>query len=149
MIHKAIILSILALSYSSAHSIQADRAIIHQSPSLQSQAEHYCSRSDCWTGKDKAQHLLISTAFGIASSAVFENKWTAFGIAMIPGVAKEIWDYNHRQTHTCSLKDLTADAIGAAIGVNTGHWVFYTSRAKTINSDSITTYNLAYKVELK
>ena len=149
MIRKVAILSIIALSYSSAYSIQPDHAIIHQASSFQAQAEHYCSRSDCWTGKDKAQHLLISAAFGIASSAVFEDKWTAFGVAMLPGVAKEIWDYNHRQTHSCSAKDLAADAIGAAIGVNAGHWVFYTSRAKPINSDSVTQYNLAYKVELK
>ncbi len=73
--------------------------------------------ADDWNGADKAKHFAVSAVLGTASAMHFENKWTAFGVAMIPGVLKEITDSHF------SSKDLAADALGAALGVQLGHWI--------------------------
>jgi len=78
--------------------------------------------SDDWNGPDKAKHVAVSAVFGTLSAMHFENKWTAFGVAMIPGMAKEIYDSGRANNHF-SGKDLAADALGAALGVQLGHWI--------------------------
>ena len=75
-----------------------------------------------WSGADKAQHFALSAAFGTLSAMHFENKWTAFGVAMIPGLLKEIHD-GSQAGNRFSGKDLAADALGAAVGVQFGHWI--------------------------
>ena len=87
---------------------------------------------DAWDGRDKAKHVVVSAVLGTASGAYFENKWTAFGVAMIPGLVKEISDSRKHDNHF-SGKDLAADAIGAALGVQFGHWMI-TSRGLTFQS---------------
>ena len=77
---------------------------------------------DSWTGPDKAKHLGISFALGFAASQIPElpNRGMAFGLAMIPGVMKEyVFDGKP------SFKDLTADAIGAGLGVWFGWHLIY------------------------
>ncbi|MDO9226051.1 MAG: hypothetical protein Q8M09_17525 [Pseudomonadota bacterium] len=76
--------------------------------------------ADDWGGADKAQHFAVSAVLGTASAMHFEDKWVAFGVAMIPGVLKEITDSRF------SGKDLAADALGAALGVQLGHWIVTT-----------------------
>ncbi len=80
------------------------------------------SAADRWDGRDKAEHVAVSAVLGTITSLHFEDKWTAFGVAMIPGVAKEIYDSQQKGNHF-SGKDLTADALGAAFGVQFGHWM--------------------------
>ena len=87
---------------------------------------------DNWGDADKVRHLVVSAALGTASGAYFENRWTAFGVAMIPGLAKEIMDSRKNDNHF-SGKDLVANAIGAAMGVQLGHWLI-TSRGLTFRS---------------
>jgi len=87
---------------------------------------------DTWNSSDKLSHMAVSAALGTASGAYFENKWTAFGVAMIPGVVKEIIDSRDRGNRF-SGKDLAANAIGAAVGVQFGHWII-TSRGLTFQS---------------
>lgn len=79
--------------------------------------------NDSWAGKDKVQHTAISAAIGAATGMYFEDKTTAFAVAMIPGIAKEIYDYKHSNKHSASFKDLAADALGAAVGVYLGNCV--------------------------
>lgn len=73
--------------------------------------------ADDWDGADKSTHFAVSAVLGTASAMHFENKWTAFGVAMIPGLLKEMTDSRF------SGKDLAADALGAALGVQFGHWI--------------------------
>ena len=84
--------------------------------------------ADQWTTKDKGEHIAVSAGIGTVSGLVIKDKWTAFGLAMVPGIAKEIWDSQH-PNHTASFKDLAADAVGAAVGVYTGNCVL---RAQSI-----------------
>ncbi len=78
---------------------------------------------DKWAGKDKFQHATIEIAIGTVTGAYFEDKTTAFAVAMLPGIAKEIYDYKHSNKHSASFKDLAADAVGAAVGVYVGNCV--------------------------
>ena len=81
---------------------------------------------------DKLKHFAVSFALGTASGAYFENKWTAFGVAMIPGLVKEISDSQKSNNHF-SGKDMAANALGAALGVQFGNWII-TSRGLTFRS---------------
>ena len=78
--------------------------------------------ADDWNGADKGKHFAVSALLGTASAMHFEDKWVAFGVAMIPGVLKEIADSSRDNGHF-SGKDLAADALGAALGVQLGHWI--------------------------
>lgn len=76
--------------------------------------------ADKWTGDDKVLHLGGSAVLGVFASTMTRSEPTAFAIAMIPGVLKEIQD-----SRTCgnyfSAKDLAYDALGAYLGVKFGH----------------------------
>jgi len=81
--------------------------------------------ADDWNGADKGKHFAVSAALGTASAMHFEDKWVAFGVAMIPGVLKEVAD-SSRTNGRFSSKDLAADALGAALGVQLGNWLVTT-----------------------
>jgi uncharacterized protein YfiM (DUF2279 family) len=71
-------------------------------------------------GKDKIEHASVSAAIGLATGTLIENKYEAFGVAMIPGILKEIHD-SQQKNNFFSKGDLIADAVGAAIGVWVGN----------------------------
>jgi uncharacterized protein YfiM (DUF2279 family) len=76
---------------------------------------------DQWNGSDKKMHFGVSFVLGFAAGNQWpENKPLAFGVAMIPGVLKEISD---RNTTGFSGKDLATDALGAALGVYASGWL--------------------------
>lgn len=72
---------------------------------------------DEWTGPDKIKHFGVSAAFGCAAGLAIDNPYVAFAAAMVPGVAKELYDGRHGKNPDFSGKDLVADALGAATGV--------------------------------
>ena len=78
---------------------------------------------DDWLGKDKAAHFGISAAVGFAAYSYTEDKMTAFGIAMVPGLLKEVAD-SQKEGGRFSEKDLAWDAVGAFVGVQAGEWTF-------------------------
>ena len=91
---------------------------------------------DSWTGPDKVLHFGVSAVFGFAA----RNQWPdrpilAFGVAMIPGVLKEVSD---RSTTGFSGKDLVANALGAAAGVYVGGLLIQRQRGTTTVGYSIT-----------
>lgn len=79
---------------------------------------------DLWTSKDKFYHLFVSAAlsgggyWALEASNNREDQSTVacFSITVCIGGLKEIYDYHHPRHHA-SWKDLTADIIGAALGV--------------------------------
>ena len=80
------------------------------------------AEEDQWTGSDKAKHFAVSSIIGFGAYAYSKNKLKAFGIALAPGVLKEISDSQKANNHF-SGKDLAWDALGAYAGVQTGDWV--------------------------
>lgn len=89
-----------------------------------------CWVGDSYSSPDKLQHVGVSFALGAAAGAVFENKTTAFAAAMLPGLVKEVYDCRS-DTHTGSVKDVVANALGAGLGVYTGNFVVKFGRNKT------------------
>ncbi|WP_347248108.1 hypothetical protein [Zoogloea sp.] len=82
-----------------------------------------CSaRDDDWTGSDKAAHFGVSLAVGIGTSRLLDDTWTAFGLALVPGVAKELYD-STRDCNRFSWKDMAWNAAGAYVGVRAGNWL--------------------------
>ena len=95
---------------------------------------------DKWTGQDKAMHFGVSYALGFAAGNQWPNKedrWKAIGVAMIPGVLKEVSDAQKGGTGF-SGKDIVADLIGASLGVYSAHWLIGRQGGKT---------TLAYRTE--
>jgi len=80
---------------------------------------HY---QDDWTGSDKAAHFGVSFAVGVGASRLTTDTWTAFGLALIPGVAKEVYD-SQQDCNRFSWKDMGWNAAGAYLGVRTGNWL--------------------------
>jgi uncharacterized protein YfiM (DUF2279 family) len=78
--------------------------------------------ADDWGGPDKTKHFAVSAVLGTLSAMHYENKWRAFGVALIPGLLKELYDSGQPGNHF-SGKDMTANALGAAVGVQIGHWI--------------------------
>lgn len=78
------------------------------------------AHADTWTGQDKAKHLGVSAAIGAVTGTAIEDKRWAFAAALLPGIAKEVYDMRHPATHTASWQDMAANAAGAALGVYLG-----------------------------
>ena len=80
------------------------------------------SVGDRWLAKDKLLHLSVSAALQSVGHSVLrangheyrDAAWTAAGITMGVGLAKELWD--RHDGRYVSWRDLTADAAGAGAG---------------------------------
>lgn len=75
----------------------------------------------CWRAPDndggKPEHIGISAGFGMVSALAFRDlPWHGqIGLAMVPGVLKEVKDCNSHGL--LSRQDLKNDLLGAAVGV--------------------------------
>lgn len=78
------------------------------------------AHADEWTGVDKTLHFIGGAAVGAAVTLYTESP--AYGIAAgaAIGLAKELYDTQHRATNTPSAKDLIATIGGAAVGSYVG-----------------------------
>lgn len=85
-----------------------------------SSSVHACSDSMKFT-QDKQKHFAVSAAFGGIARSVTESNATAFGLALIPGVAKEVYDATGKGC--TSINDMAWNAIGAAVGVYSTNWI--------------------------
>lgn len=75
---------------------------------------------------DKQMHAVVSSMMAGAAVVYLEDKtdnpvaWS-IAAAMLPGVAKEIYDAGHPKNHTAEAGDLAADLAGAVAGAVVGH----------------------------
>ncbi len=85
---------------------------------------HHAPSNESWTGGDKTKHFAVSAALGAGSYALTEETEHPFlyavGLAMVPGVAKEVYDARSGGTGF-SHKDLAADLLGAVVGASIGN----------------------------
>ncbi|WP_374488621.1 hypothetical protein [Zoogloea sp.] len=88
---------------------------------------------DEWGGNDKAKHFAVSAALGAGATRLDPDPWIAFGLALAPGVAKEVYD-STRDCNRFSWRDLAWDAVGAAVGVHLGNWVLGPSSVSYVRS---------------
>lgn len=85
---------------------------------------HACSPGrDDWMGRDKAAHFGASFALGVAGSRLTREPWEAVGLALIPGVAKELYDAG-QDCNRFSWRDMGWNVAGAVLGVGGGYWMF-------------------------
>ena len=93
-----------------------------------------CGHSrDDWSGTDKAAHFGVSFALGVAGSRLSDDTWTAFGLALLPGLAKEVYDAQ-QDCNRFSWKDMGWNAAGAYVGVRTGNWVLGPTRVSYVHA---------------
>jgi VanZ family protein len=75
--------------------------------------------------QDKQQHVAVSAFLGaVGAVACRETEHPVLygaALAVIPGLAKEVYDARHPDRHTASTADLAADVVGAAAGAWIGH----------------------------
>lgn len=90
--------------------------------------------ADSMFGADKAKHASVSFILGAGAQAILpeDKPLAAFGLAMMPGVAKELSD-SRQGGSGFSTKDLVADAVGAALGVYVSRNVMIRMGDKRIN----------------
>lgn len=81
---------------------------------------------DASAADDKQMHAVVSAMMAGAAVAYLEDKtdnpvgWSIVA-AMLPGIAKEVYDAGHPKNHTAEAGDLAADLAGAAAGALVGH----------------------------
>ena len=71
--------------------------------------------ADDWTGKDKTQHAIVGAAIGSATTLASGNWMHGCAAATVIGVAKEVYDNQHRQSHTPSTKDAVVTAVAGCL----------------------------------
>lgn len=86
------------------------------------------AQADDWTGPDKTKHFVLSAGLSAAVTVATKNEWAGVGAALAVGVAKEVYDYRHRDRHTPSAKDLIAGVAGGYVGAKLGGLVVIPQR---------------------
>lgn len=76
----------------------------------------FLAQADEWTGRDKTLHFLGGAAIGAAVTVATDNPTYGIAAGAAVGLAKELYDTQHKSTHTPSAKDLIATIAGAAVG---------------------------------
>jgi uncharacterized protein YfiM (DUF2279 family) len=69
---------------------------------------------------DKVKHLGVSAAIGAGVKSLGFSGAGAFGLALVPGVLKELHD--SKRGTGWSNRDMAANAIGAAVGIYSRNW---------------------------
>ena len=77
---------------------------------------------DSWSGSDKAAHFGVSAALGVGASRLTDDTATAVGLALIPGLAKELYDAG-QDCNRFSWRDMGWNVAGAVLGVGGGYWM--------------------------
>ena len=86
------------------------------------------AQADEWTGPDKTKHFVLSAGLSAAVTVATKNEWAGVGAALAVGIAKEAYDYRHRDRRTPSIKDLIAGAAGGYVGAKLGGLVVILQR---------------------
>jgi uncharacterized protein YfiM (DUF2279 family) len=76
--------------------------------------------ADEWTGRDKTLHFTVGAAIGGAVTIATDRRDYGIAAGVAVGLAKELYDAQHRSTHTPSAKDFAVTALGAVAGAYTG-----------------------------
>ncbi len=78
------------------------------------------AHADEWTGQDKTLHFLGGAAVGAAVTIATKRQDYGLAAGIGVGLVKELYDAQHRDKHTPSIKDFVATAAGAALGAYVG-----------------------------
>ncbi|CAB4200490.1 lipoprotein [uncultured Caudovirales phage] len=81
----------------------------------------FLAHADDWTGRDKTLHFIGGAAVGAAVTLATDKPMYGIAAGAAVGLAKELYDTQHRATHTPSAKDLVMTIVGAAVGSYATH----------------------------
>lgn len=73
------------------------------------------AHADEWTGKDKGQHAQAGALVGTVFAAAAQSRTVGCLAAVGVGAAKELFDMQHKDTHTASVKDFAATALAGCL----------------------------------
>jgi uncharacterized protein YfiM (DUF2279 family) len=73
------------------------------------------AQADSWTGRDKDLHAIGGAVIGAAVTAASGSWQSGCAAATAIGVAKEIYDNQHRHIHTPSAKDAIVTAVAGCL----------------------------------
>jgi hypothetical protein len=79
--------------------------------------------ADSWTGRDKELHALGGAVAGSLTTLATGNANYGCAVASGLGLAKEIYDSQHKATHTVSAKDFAVTAIAGCLAAAGTGWV--------------------------
>jgi hypothetical protein len=95
-----------------------------------------CLTRDKWTGNDKNMHFVAGAFIGAGATAQFRDPLAGVAAGVAIGALKELSDSDG--SGTCSLQDLIATAIGAAVGAYGSAWLIAPTRGGLTVSYSTT-----------
>lgn len=78
------------------------------------------AHADEWTGQDKSLHFIAGAAVGAAVTVATERRDYGIAAGVATGLAKELYDSQHRDRRTPSFKDFAVTAAGAVMGAYVG-----------------------------
>lgn len=73
------------------------------------------AQADEWTGKDKAGHAQAGALVGTVFAAAAQSRTVGCLAAVGVGAAKELFDMQHKDTHTASVKDFGVTALAGCL----------------------------------
>lgn len=79
----------------------------------------FSAQADEWTGEDKTKHAIAGAAIGSAVTMATGNYWHGCAAATAVGLAKEVYDNQHRDRHTPSFKDFAVTAVAGCLSSKT------------------------------
>ena len=65
--------------------------------------------------EDKQHHFITGAGLTLAVSEVTDNNWIGLGVGISAGIAKEVYDNQHRGTHTSDVYDVLATSAGSIL----------------------------------
>lgn len=74
------------------------------------------AKADDWTGADKTLHFAAGAGIASAVTLATDSPAKGFAAGVAVGLAKEVYDTQHRDRHTPSVKDFLVTAAGAGVG---------------------------------
>jgi uncharacterized protein YfiM (DUF2279 family) len=81
------------------------------------------ANADSWTGRDKDLHAIGGAAIGSLTTLTTGSARYGCAAATGIGLAKEIYDSQHKATHTPSAKDFAVTAIAGCLAAAGTGWM--------------------------
>jgi uncharacterized protein YfiM (DUF2279 family) len=78
------------------------------------------AHADSWTGPDKTLHFAGGAVVGAAVTLATDKPLYGIAAGAAVGLAKELYDSQHRDKHTPSSKDFAVTVAGAVVGSYSG-----------------------------
>lgn len=92
------------------------------------------AQAQAYSKEGGREHLIFSAVIGMGCANVFQDSiGKAYTCALAPGLVKEIAD-SQTKGNKFSGSDMAYNALGAAIGVYTGHWLIHRQGGVTVVS---------------